>query len=517
MAALVAGAVLLHWGVAERRSASLLSHDEAISLLAAAGKSDRIDDLYQEMQTGPLVRQAEDIQNLLRPTSDIRTVDVVRSLSRRDIHPPLYFLILHGLSRLGVHSESLLRLFGSAMFFVAAWIANRWIWPQAWGPAKWLGTAWLLATPATVNIATELRQYALVYLGVVLSIAALLGLWEERKPVRHTLMLLALSPVVLLWTQFGNSVWVGIGFAVLAAHTVTSFRSRYKLAMGSAAAALVLLSPLLLWTSRIYAVQDRPALEPPADFYGGVVRPLSAGLTESWCWLPWTWRETVAPSAVAAVVIVGITAMLWRRRWADRVLFGAGVAWGAAWFVLLALGRVPPHAVEPKQLAPLTLVPVFLIVRAASRTGAKWFRGVILTVLVVSFGGLSVRTWQMLSAPQDAVLLTALAESDCLVSNAPKRGYLLPLAARMRPEALVIVASPQAALEQWPRMVTRLPRERLLLVEIGTCDGGQELGAKELAERLGRMYREVRVLREGPRRTVTEFRIRRDGGENTEN
>lgn len=513
MTVLVAGALLLHWGVAERKSAGLLDHDEAITLLAAAGKSDRADALYLEMRDGPLVRRAKDLQELLRPSMEVTTVDVARSLSRRDIHPPLYFLILHGLSRLGVQSEVLWRLFGGLMLFIAAWAANRWIWPEASGLAKWLGTAWLLLTPAMVNIATELRQYALVYLGVVLSIAALLGLWEERKPVRHTLMLLALAPVILLWAQFGTIVWVAVCFSAVAMHTAARFRSRWKLAAGPVAAALLFLAPLLLRAPRIVAASRRPAAEPAADLYGGLVRPLSTGLVESWCWLPWTWRETVAPAVVVAVVIVGMAAMLWRRRRsADWLLLSAGVAWGAAWLMVLVLGRVPPHAVEPKQLAPLTLVPVCLLVRAASRAEGRWFCGITVAALVVSVGSLSWGVRQMLGPPRGAALLTALGEADCLMANAPKRGYLLPLAARMRPDALVIVASPQAALDQWPRTAEWLPRERLLLAEMGTYDRRREVGAEQLAERLGRMYREVRVLREGPRRTVTEFNSRRDGG-----
>jgi hypothetical protein len=511
MTVLVAGAVLLHWAVAEQRSAGLLAHDEAISLLASAGKSQRIDELYEGMRVGPIVCHASDLQDLLRPTSDVKTVDVVQSLSRQDIHPPLYFLILHGMARLWGHSEGVLRLFGSAMFFVAAGIANRWIWPEARGAAKWLGTAWLLATPAMVDIATELRQYALVYLGVVIGMAAMVMLWEERKPARHTLMLLALSPVILLWTQFGMLVWVATGFLALAARTIPDFRTRWKLAAGSVAAASVLLTPLLLWSSRVYAVQGRPAPEPLRSAYAEAIQPLSAGLVESWCWLPWTWRLGLASPVVAVAVIAGLGLLLWRRgRSADWTLWIAGVGWGIAWLILLVLGRVPPHAVEPKQLAPLALVPVCLIVRAASRAEGKWSRYGMAALLAVSVGSLSVRTWQMLKAPRDASLLAALAEADCLVTDAPKRGYLLPLAEQMRPDALVIAAPPQMVLDRWPWVSERLPDNRLLLAEMGQYDGRRAAGAKQLSERLARTYGGVRVLRRGPRRTVTQYSDRRD-------
>jgi len=513
MTALVAGAVLLHWTVAQRRSTSLLNHDEAISLLASAGKSQRIDSLYEEMLVGPVVRSAGEFQNLLRPTSETKAVDVVRSLSQQDIHPPLYFLIIHALARLGLDSESLLRLAGSAMLLIATWAANRWIWPEAWGPARWLGTAWLLLTPAMVNIATEIRQYALVYLGVVIGIAALLMLWEGRKPARHTLMLLALSPVILLWTQLGTVVWVALGLVLLIAHTAANFRERWKLAAGSVTVALVLLAPLVLWASRAYAVQGRPASGPLTDMYAGAVQPLCVGLTETWCWLPWVWRETAVPPAAVLLISAGMAAVAWRRgRRADWMILVAGVAWGAAWLVLLAAGRVPPHAVEPKQLAPLALMPVCLIVRSAARAERRWVRGLMTALLAVSVGGLCLRTPRMLEESRDAALLTALAEADGLITDAPKRGYLLPLTERMRRDAVVIVASPQVALAQWPRVAERLPNDRLLAVEMGMYDGRREVGAEQLSERLTTMYRDVQVLRQGPKRTVTEFNGRRDDG-----
>ena len=49
MAALIVTAFAVHWWTARSRAADLLEHDEAISLLDAAGKSQRIDALYDGM------------------------------------------------------------------------------------------------------------------------------------------------------------------------------------------------------------------------------------------------------------------------------------------------------------------------------------------------------------------------------------------------------------------------------------------------------------------------------------
>jgi hypothetical protein len=509
MAGLVAAALAIHWGVARNKAAGLLEHDEAISLLAAAGKSQRMDALYEGM-TNLQFLPAAVLKDLLHPSGDVPTRDVVRSLSQKDIHPPLYFVILHGLGVLGLQPQVLLRLFGTLVFLLAAWIANRWIWPHASPIARWLGTAWLLLTPEMVNIATELRQYALVYLGVVISIAALTAWWEQTTPARHTVMLLALAPVMLLYTQLGTAIWVAVGLMAAVAQLCSGYWRRWKLLAGAGIAALIMVLPLLLWGIQINLSRNHPPPPPIDQVYAQALQPLCRSLTDSWCLLPWTWRDTPLPLAVAGVALAG-SAMLCRRRGtvADRVLWCSALAWGVLWFSLLVCGRVPPHAVEPKQLAPAILIPLCLFVRAARPSPPHTGRRIAIGFLAVSLVGLSLGTLQTLTKPRGSRVAAALGEADCLIADAPRRGYLLPLVDKMKPQARVVIATPAMALAHWTTLADLLPEDRLLVAEIGSpWEERRPEDVAQLYDRLSRMYRETVGLSKGPRRMLTELRHR---------
>jgi len=509
MTLLVVAAFVVHCGVARSKSANLLEHDEAISLLVAAGKSQRVDTLYSRMSYLQLLRAA-DLQDLLHPTKDVRTRDVVRSLSQRDIHPPLYFLVLHGMGELGIHRQAVLRLLGTFIFFIAAWTANRWIWPNASPLARCLGTAWLLLTPTMVDIATELRQYAFVYLGVVVSIAALVVWWQQITPSRHAVMLLALGPVILLYSQFGTIIWVAVGLIAAIGHLTARQWRRWRLLACSVSGATILLLPLLLWAVQINLSRQDGPLQPIDDFYGGAFQPLCGSLAESWWLMPWRWRGSLFSPVMAALMLAVSALLAWRRgQPVDQVLWLAAFVWGGFWLAALTFGRIPPHAVEPKQLAPAILIPICLLVRAGIPGQPGAGGRIAVGVLAVSVIGLSFGTARSLISSHEPVLAGALREADCLIADAPRRGYLLPLAEKMKPHARIVIAAPETAIAQWPTLVGLLPDDRLLTAELGLPGGeGHQPDAAVFFDRLSRMYREVVPLWKGPRRTLTEFRHR---------
>jgi hypothetical protein len=508
MAALIVTVLAVHWWTARSRAADLLEHDEAISLLDAAGKSQRIDALYEGMKDLQILPAAQ-LQDLLRPTDDVRTLDVVRSLSQRDIHPPLYFIILHGLGTLGIQRPEFLRLFGTLMFILSAWIANRWIWPDASPVAKWLGTAWLLITPEMLNIATELRQYSLVYLGVMISIAALIAWWQQTTPVRHAVMLLALAPVVLLYTQFGTLVWVVFGLIAAVLHLAAGHPQRWKLLSCSVLGAIVLLLPLLLWGIQISRLRGETTLVPMNAFYDEAFQPLCRSLADSWCLLPWGWRGTALSPVIALLVLAAAGIVAWRQgRQVDRVLWLAASAWGGTWLLLLASGHIPPHAILSKQLAPLTLIPICLLVRASGAAATRT-RHVAIGILAVSLVGLIVGTGQMLLSSRDLTLPTCLREADCLITDAPRRGYLLPLVEKMKPQSRILIATPETAVAHWTVLADLLPEGHLVVAAIGSpSEVRRRSDVEEFYDRLSRMYREMLPMRSGSIRTLTEFRHR---------
>ncbi|MBN2562193.1 MAG: hypothetical protein JXQ75_14815 [Phycisphaerae bacterium] len=532
LSVLVGGVLVLHWRVASRRASNLLEHDEAISLLAAAGKAQQVGVLYaglHEVQVFP----ASDLQDLLRPTGDVTARDVMRSLSRHDRHPPLYFLILHGLGKWGWgigdwgsthgtagpsavvnHQSSIasrpstvLRLFGTLVFFITAWVAHRWVWPDASAVAKLLGAVWLLATPAMVDIATELRQYALVYMGVMISVAALVMFWEETSRVRSTVILLVLAPVILVCSQYGTTVWVAICFLVAVACLLVGGRRRWRMLACSVVAATLTLVPLLLLGVRGISGSARSPSIPADGVYARAIEPVCSNLAEAWCSLPWCWRDAGALPMIA-VLLLGVSAILaWRGgRAIDRVLWCAALSWGVLWLLLLATGWIPPHALEPKQLGPLVLVPACLIVRASSQSRPRWVRRTAVGVLAVSLATHGLGIWQVLMQAANEPLLTALQRAECLLVNAPKRGYLLPLVEKLRPDARVVIAEPDVATAHWMELSEILPDGGLVLAEIDSFHGDRRApAAQEVFDRLSRTYRDATTLRKGPRRTVTEF------------
>ena len=504
---MLAVVVAIHVCLAVERSTNLLEHDEAISLLVAAGKSDRIQGLYADLDR-LTIRPAGELQDLLRPAHNTSTGDVIRSLSHNDIHPPLYFLILHGLATLAPDQHPAFRLFGTLLFLIAAWLAMRWIWPGAAPVARLLGLAWLLATPVMIEIATELRQYALVYLGIALSLAALIALWEERKPARHTVMLLALAPVVLLWTQYGTLVWIAAAFLVALAHLLSSKWRRWPILAVAVLLSAVLIAPVLIWGQGTFYTHAAPT---SGMAIGSAASAIARGLTEAWCSLPWAWKNSPAPPIMAVLMFVLTAVLAWRHgRAVDRALWCAAVGWCALWMILLAAGRIPPHAVEAKHLAPLVLVSVSLVVRAASEGRPLRVRRTAITVLAISLASHVLGIWQLFAQPTDARLATALRSADCLVIDTPKRGYALPLIAEMKPDAAVAIGGADVTLECWEALEARLPEDRLVLAEIDSCrEGKRNPLSQEVFDRLAARYLEVVSLREGPRRTITSFRHRR--------
>ena len=125
-------AAIVHVRAAQMRTAGMLEHDEAISLLSAAGKADVALRLYddQAADTAPM-RQAAALRAMLRPSSDTGFADVRASLHDRDIHPPLYFWMLYAAQRCSLSSETALRLLGSLVLLASALTLDRFAWPRA--------------------------------------------------------------------------------------------------------------------------------------------------------------------------------------------------------------------------------------------------------------------------------------------------------------------------------------------------------------------------------------------------
>jgi uncharacterized membrane protein len=466
--------------------------------MAAAGKSHLAEQFYEG--AAPMrVASAGELQALLKPTGDTGFRDVLHSLAAFDIHPPLYFFALRAMQVSGIDSQTLLRLFGTLIALLTAWIADRWVWPDAPPIARLLGAVWLIASPTCLEVATQLRQYSLVYLGVMLGLAGLLRLHRPDNCDWRNILLVASGPVVLLYSQFGTAPWIAL---MLLASIMVAWRSdssARRLLGYAVILSGVALSPVLAWwLFKTSALGPSPQIA-SSRWWADAISPVAESLGFAWISFPARWKVAAVGASLALIIALGSGCIADR---ADRIIGITSLAWTVIWLVLLAMGKAPPHAVTAKYLAPLVLGMLVLIVRG-TKSSKGIGRGIAWIVLIASTATHGIGIRQALQRSTSSPLTQALAQTDCLLVNIPRRGYLLPLSMAMRPDARIIVVEASEALEKWKTLEALLPPDGVLLAEIWQS---QPVQSAELHQRLQEKYRSREVLRSEPARTITDFR-----------
>lgn len=518
----------LHLHFARAKTNGLLEHDESISLLAAAGKSDRMAQLDAPRDRVTIMRASE-IQSLMRPTGDTGFADVWRSVVQYDVHPPLYFWLLHGLERLGISSLTLLRMVGYLALLASAIVADRWIWPDASPWARLPAFGMLIVAPVFVDLATELRQYAVVLFGTVLTIAALVRL-ESREKRGPAIAVFGIAAALLIWTHLGSAAWVMI--ALLSAICMAGRKSRRHvtplIATGLAIGVAVL--PLLLanWNPVVVGRAEANDASLMAAFDQGT--KIARSIAETFIWQPvrpdgsilnvsltgTTLDKWLSPGFVALTTISLAVVVVWlsaAKGSIERTLLVGGGVWSLAWLAGLALGKIPGHAAAPKYLAPMTLALLAIVVRATD-SKLKMRRRVAIGVLLAS-----AATWPlgwMMRRPESGVMpnrkLEPVRNAEALLVDRPKRGQLLPIVEKLPPDATVIIAPPEIAVAGWKEIEAALPEDRLVVLEIDADRVPAVVKAARNVEfeKLEAIYGGMNEFRRGSSRRMTEFRNRRD-------
>ncbi len=494
-------AAIVHGRAAQMRTAGLLDHDEAISLLAAAGKSAQATRLYDDqLAKTQVLRQAGEIQALLRPTGDTGFADVTASLRTRDIHPPLYFWLLHTLQRLGVTNETHLRLFGSSMLLAAAIILDRLVWPRATGLSRLIIFAILLLSPTFIAAATELRHYATLLPGVALSLAALVRLSDTGCGIRSTMLLIAIAPVLLMWTHLGSVVWIVVWAATLVAIAWRGPRPHRRAVIVGLSIAAASIVPLFVIYMRLLAVRATGA-HSDAISISIAMREVFANASAAFVALPW--RVQGGWTAVVPLVIsFGAGAWVVRKRGVeDRLLFAAIATWTIGWVVLLAAGKLPPHATHPKYLFATTIGILAVFMRSCIPRHATWIVSGLGLMLLSQLIALP----KVLARPPDTQMVSRLHDVQTMLVNDPKRGYLLPVVEEVPAWAKLIIMRPM-----------RLPvglnstDDPLLVMEVKPLPGYPSSDdASRLNETLKHQHEQCETLADGPRRRLTLYRGRR--------
>ena len=130
----------------------------------------------------------------------LRSLDEIAQHAARDIHPPGYYWLLHGWSRLTGSSEFALRLFSalaSVLGVACLYVAGRWFYGRAAGLAAAL---FLALNGFSIWYAQEARMYALLALWGAAAPLALVAMLA--RPTRGRALTLALVNAAGLWTHY---------------------------------------------------------------------------------------------------------------------------------------------------------------------------------------------------------------------------------------------------------------------------------------------------------------------------
>lgn len=481
-----------------------MEHDESISLLAAAGKSQKISELEDASKAIAICRASE-IQDWLRPTGT-KVSDVRYSLAAHDRHPPLYFLILHALQRVGVESRTWLRLIGTLALFLGAWFGSRYIWPDASTTLRCIALVWILAAPVSLETATEIRQYGIIFLGVLISVAAVLCHLEGSTNSRENIFLLVAAPAVLLWSQIASIVWVAVCVMLAIVPCLLRVSGAIRRIVWALTFSLVVLLPLCIrWLAYPSGLMTGPVIAWTA-IPSQLLEPMCRSIARAWFSHPGRIQFTLIPAAIGAgaLVVVSSLGFLSRSRSLRWLTLGM-LGWLTVWCVLLAMGRIPPQALMSKQLLPV-IVCMFAIVIREAQAGWKDRAGrIAIVLLLISVVSHPLGIIRLIDGKaSQAALISELHKSDALLATAPQRGHLLPLIDVLRPDAMVIVGGSARVLQDWNKVAPVLPLGDLVLAHIRSGESGKAIG--ELRTRLNSEYSEAEKLRDEKSRTLTAYR-----------
>ena len=337
-------------GGADKRG---FTHDESISVLAAACHQGDYTRLTTTAQPpfGRWVR-ASDWKALMRPDRALCLQEIGRDLARDDIHPPLYFWLLHGWTLLfgvGLWTGLSLNVVLAGLSALALFGLARRLLGEPLRAAA-VAAVWSFS-PAAIRVFAEARQYELV------ALLAVLFVWQcvrfsdppTRTPRRDAVGLAALAAAGAL-TQFLFGLVVVAGAALLVVRLWPSRRGLLAWALASIAAGYAvfsLLHPEFLLSLRRARGQ---ASEAAAALLAGRVEVTASTLAEFLVppLLARGWVAYAACALLAATTVFAVWAG-WRAHRREKARDapadeGGGTRLSPAAMVLVFAGLAAAHA-----------------------------------------------------------------------------------------------------------------------------------------------------------------------------
>jgi hypothetical protein len=344
------------------------SHDESISFIAATCHQDAYE---REAPIARTVPASEWQRFWTMGDAKFCFAAIGRGLAHTDLHPPLYFWLLHvwslvfgaGLTQ-GVALNCLLAALTALALFGLGRTALRNDWE-----AGLLAALWVLS-PATVAISTEARQYDLFALVTVLFVWQLLRIERLR---RRDAVLLALATAAGMLTHYLFAL------VLAGALVIALVRRRFRVTAIPVLGGLVLAALLHPgFTQSLEEASNRGSgASSVGDRLDRVLNTLGSYVTG---------HAVRHGKVVAIVMLLALAAFVALRRRAERwelpflaVWIGGGIA------LLYLAGLSPGHAMGVSYLAPawpfFAAVPILLI-RGRPALAAVLVAGILVSGVV---------------------------------------------------------------------------------------------------------------------------------------
>lgn len=501
LAVVLAGIALRAWGTAGK---TVISHDEAISYLGATGNLGR----YQAVQDGGAPggewATTADWQSYLTIHSPLpaEMQTIARDQAEFDIHPPLYFWLLHIWVRLWGVSPGIGPSLNIIFFLIGA--------PALFGLARFLlgdvrealvvTLVWAVS-PGVLRTAAEGRQYDLLGVLAILFVWLLAVCLDRKRPVASWLwLLLGIVTAAGNLTHYHFVLVAAGGFLVFGWRQVRHngrFRPTRPLltALGVVAAGYFisfLLHPAFLTSFEKLAdrqVDEATFFLTPLD----VMRRIYAAVdtfTGFWVYGPLL-QVAIFILFLSGIAFAGLTFVRNRQRLVNGL---KQVNWAGyqALLLFLWLGGIsilmyltfisPIHAMTSRHMAAVWPFYAFLAVFLVRVVQARWkqprlnqYLTVGLATWMVLSGALSV--WQTNSEMQSKINgLDILETSPALLVDTVHRGVLPQLLIHVPPSKRIFAAWQIPLLEQPDDWLVQLPDGALYLSDgaYGNTAAGQD-------------------------------------------
>jgi hypothetical protein len=484
-AAIALGVVLLAW---QACAVATISHDDGISLMAATGHQAR----YTAHMPSNHTVEAAEWQSFWTPGRFGVFRTIARDLATWDLHPPLYFWLLHvwlHIHGAGLDAGPLMNIPFHLVVALAIFLAARLLACPPWAAAV-AGAGWLLAAP-NLLFAAETRQYSLLAALAACFLVALIHFVRRPAPAAAAGVLLIGAAGLLTHYHFALLLIAlgGVAGALLLREQARRASIMLGAALGGAALLFAAVHPAfhlsLLRQSELKRYGAFAWTEAPSRI-GVFVRSLAEFLLPREALAELAERPWIAALALAAGLAGSIVLA---RKWRPKLSLAALPLLGGA-IVAGAIGALhasfmsPGHAMGAKYLVLAS--PLLFVALAQGFTHWAAARPrlavTIACLLVASQAGFGIASTARFAAGQRDMSASTPAGGEQWIVDSVQRGVLPRVLLHAAP-ATPVLAARQVSL---PALLRNAPLEGVILYVSDSGYGNTPAGRQAVLDALAR-------------------------------